>query len=903
MERARWERIQGLFHAAADRPLTEQRRFLEVACGGDDGLLADVLALLDEDARGTPSPLEHGVADVAMRVLSTTPPIASSQLGPYRLKGVLGEGGMGVVYLAERTDLGSLVAIKLLSDALLSPARRERFAAEQRMLAKLDHPSIARLYDAGALDDGTPFFVMEYVDGKPLTEHCREKRTGLLERLRLFRALCEAVQFAHRHAIIHRDIKPSNVLVRRDGSVRLLDFGIAKHLEHLEPSTAAEKHRTETGMRMLTPAYAAPEQIQGDRVGIFSDVYSLGVVLYELLAGRLPTDRSRGRSAIADGEDRPAKEPDKPSAAARSPGEDAVSARPGAWADLDVLVLTAMHGEPQRRYGSVEALIRDIDHFLAGEPLEARPDSVGYRLRKFVTRHRRSVVAAGLGAVSIVSLVSFFIWRLTVERNYAKRQTAIAAHINQFLSSDLLEQSDPFQSGKSTETLLAAIERALPDIDRRFHDEPEVAARLHHTIARSLDARSDYALARDQYERAATLFNRVGGPRSEDAVLVRLQCANMEARSYAAGSLPRAREILAQQEAMIQTLDHPPAEIGIWRLAAKGMIAAIANEPKETIANYQAAISAAQHLSDFDPAVLQGFKERLLWGYVRAGQGPEAERVARELISETTKASGPTHSGVLRLRLKLAQALLIQNKHAEAIEEADALYPLISAALGPDHEVALQVLLTRANSEGTLERWEDSIRDDLEAHRIAMKKDGPLTFLALAPLSDAGLSECRAGRLAQGEAHSREAFDGSRTAFGDRAGMTGGAAYSLATCLVGLGRVDEASALFGNIDVRAVEQMAPASDWKADIALGQAEIALLRGDLGTARRLIDAAEPAYARPDADQYQKRKVGALRAALEAKSKATGEGSAERVGVGAPSGSGSGSGFGFGSATPPR
>ncbi|PYX33252.1 MAG: serine/threonine protein kinase [Acidobacteria bacterium] len=289
MDRSRWGRIQNLFHEAASLPPAEQQAFLESACGEDQSLVADVIALLHEDACAA-SLLDQPLAEVAHKVLaqdSHWPPF--HELGPYQIRKVLGEGGMGVVYLAERKDLGSLVALKLLRDAWLSPARRERFSAEQRTLAQLNHRSIARLYDADILSDGTPFFVMEYVEGLPLTDYCTQNKCSVERRLQFFRQVCEAVQYAHSNAVIHRDLKPSNILVRSDGTVRLLDFGIAKQIESLDVST---QQTTMTGLRLMTPAYAAPEQIRGQRVGVQSDVYSLGVILYELLCDRLPFDLS-----------------------------------------------------------------------------------------------------------------------------------------------------------------------------------------------------------------------------------------------------------------------------------------------------------------------------------------------------------------------------------------------------------------------------------------------------------------------------------------------------------------------------------------------------------------------------------------------------------------------------------
>src|ERR1700733_10918126 len=381
MDSSRWQKVQSLFHQAADLPESDRRGFLETECAGDPALINEVLMLLQEDSRGG-SLLDRDIAHVAHDVFHD--PSADSQpfkeFGPYRIIKMLGEGGMGVVYLAEREDLGSQVAIKILRDAWLSPARRARFAAEQRTLAQLNHPSIARLYDADTSPDGTPFFVMEYVEGIPLTNYCQQHRCPVAERLRLFREVCEAVLYAHQHAVIHRDLKPSNILVKPDGTVRLLDFGIAKHLENLGDSV----DQTMTGLRLMTPAYAAPEQIRGEQVGIQSDVYSLGIILYQLLAGRLPFDLAN-RAPVQAEKIITETTPAKPSAAAaekiaalwESGSRSKAAANRAQWADLDVLCLKAMHKDARRRYQSAEALIRDIDHYLKGEPLEARAGTPG----------------------------------------------------------------------------------------------------------------------------------------------------------------------------------------------------------------------------------------------------------------------------------------------------------------------------------------------------------------------------------------------------------------------------------------------------------------------------------------------------------------------------------------------
>ena len=492
MDSVRWERIQSLFHEVADLPEPDQRAFLKTACNGDEGLMAEVMALVDEDARGA-SLLDRDLAVVAHQVLDQANPasLPFKEFGPYRIKKALGEGGMGVVYLAERVDLGSLVAIKLLRDAWLSPARRERFASEQRTLAQLNHPSIARLYDADTLDDGTPWFVMEYVEGVPLTEYCVEHRCSIEERLRLFRAVCEAVQYAHQHAVIHRDLKPSNILVKADGSIRLLDFGIAKHLENLETPAKlgqtelgqTEKEQTMTGLRLMTPAYAAPEQVRGERLGMHSDVYSLGVILYELLAGEIPFNLSRKSPGEAESMIL-TQDPGRPSAVAKGAASIS-SVSKTAWVDLDVLCLTAMHKDTQRRYPSVEALIRDIDHYLKGEPLEARPDTFRYRLGKFVTRNRRTVTAAALVFTIVVGLVIFFTLRLAKARNAALEEAARTQRIQRFMMN-LFQGGDESVGPGDSMRVVTLLDRGVQEA-QTLNNDPKVQADLYQTLGTIYD--------------------------------------------------------------------------------------------------------------------------------------------------------------------------------------------------------------------------------------------------------------------------------------------------------------------------------------------------------------------------------------------------------------------------------
>jgi serine/threonine-protein kinase len=481
MNASRWERVQTVFHLAADLPEADRQPYVSAECSDDPTLAAEVMAMLEEDSRGG-SLLDRDVSHVARAMLdaAAAPVLPVDSFGPYRIVSMLGEGGMGVVYLAERADLGSQAAIKILRDAWLSPARRERFAAEQRTLAQLNHPSIARLYDADTLPDGTPWFVMEYVQGLPLTAYCDTHASTIPERLELFRDVCAAVQHAHAQAIIHRDLKPSNILVTADGTVKLLDFGIAKQLESLEADL------TRTGLRAMTPAYAAPEQVGAGRLGIHTDVYSLGVVLYELLAGRLPFDfaertPSEVERIIVE------EEPERPSVVARQTpalpiGSSRMqSASKAQWADLDVLCLTAMHKDPARRYASVEAMIRDVGHYLAGEPLEARPDTIGYRAGKFVRRNWRAVAMATVTLGMIVGLTVFYTVRLATARNLALAETARSQRIQRFMLDLFQGNEDEAVGPADSLRVVTLVDRGVQQM-RSLDLEPAVQADLFETL-------------------------------------------------------------------------------------------------------------------------------------------------------------------------------------------------------------------------------------------------------------------------------------------------------------------------------------------------------------------------------------------------------------------------------------
>ncbi len=485
MDRDRWERLQKVFLDAVECPEPVREAFVRVAACGDEELVRDVLAMLKGDVEAD-SIIDKGLASIAVNTVCASRDFLSSpEFAPYELQEFLGEGGMGVVYLARHRENGKLVAIKLLLDARLSPARRERFAREQRILANLDHRNIAQLYHSDVLADGTPWFAMEYVgprpgvsyDGAralPLDAWCRKHNCTMEARIRLFRAVCEAVQYVHGQLLIHRDLKPSNVLVTEDGTPKLIDFGIGKEQE----DERGVEVRTVAGPRLMTLAYAAPEQIRRSAALPTTDIYALGVILYVLIAGRHPYDFSHCTTGEAERKIIE-EEPQEPSVAAR---EDLVApaATKSQWEDLNALCLKAMHKEARRRYQTVEALIVDLDNYLEGRPLKARPDGFAYKASKFIGRNRRTIGAAALAASAIAAMVVFFTLRLTHARDAALAEAARTDRVERFML-DLLQNGDSEVGPPEDMRVSTLIERGVKETQAMDRD-PAIQGDLYQTL-------------------------------------------------------------------------------------------------------------------------------------------------------------------------------------------------------------------------------------------------------------------------------------------------------------------------------------------------------------------------------------------------------------------------------------
>ncbi|HTM34311.1 MAG TPA: tetratricopeptide repeat protein [Vicinamibacterales bacterium] len=632
MDPDRWHRIEEIFEAALGVADQHRAALIESACAGDEEMARSVRAMLAADAGSTL--LDADVASVARDVLVTPgDPAAASGIGPYRIKAVLGEGGSGVVYLAVRDDIGNDVAIKVLRDAWVSAHRRERFLAEQRTLARLNHPAIARILDAGVLEGGTPWFALELIDGLRLDEYCRQQVTGVLPLARLFRVICNAVQHAHERLIVHRDLKPSNILVTADGQPKLLDFGIARQLEEIGLASG------QTGpLRLLTPGYASPEELRGEAPGVRGDVYSLGKILSERLAELAP--------------------PSPATTAWRARWGDAFER--SAIRDLRLICDSASHPDPEQRYPTVEALARDLDAVVSRRPINARPATLGYRARKFVGRNAGRLAAIVIVLVVIGSLTAAYAERLSAARAATALQAARSERLLRFVLG-LFDGGDRGGAPPADLRVVSLLARGVSEA-RGLGDDPGAQTEMFHTLGLVYQELGDL----DNADRllADALEHRRAEPASQPEDVVSSLVAMSELRLDQA-RLDEAQPLAEEATARARESLRPAAPARVAALTALGRVQREKGEYETATATLREALAGVEDPADagrtFTDALFALSETRFYVGDLTG-----AETLSRQVLDLSRRFRGENHPRVADALLNLGAIATSRGQHEEA---------------------------------------------------------------------------------------------------------------------------------------------------------------------------------------------------------------------------------------------
>ena len=655
LDSERWRRVERILDAALTADPEDVPHRLDELCGGDLALREEVATLLAH--AGTPHrfldspPVALAAAVVAeRREEEAAVEWTGRHIGAYRIVREIGRGGMARVFLAERVagDFDQRVALKLLRPGLDAEIDRDRFRAERQILATLNHPNIARLFDGGVTADGQHYLVLEHVDGEPIDEYCESHALTTRERLALFLRVIDAVKYAHRNLIVHRDLKPSNILIDREGRVKLLDFGLAKLLQPISELEAAP--HTRTHQRWLTPEYAAPEQILGGPISTLTDVYQLGAVLYRLLAGTPPFARDASfhelEAAVIG------REPDPPSAAVH---RTSLAKQRPLRGDIDAIVLKALRKEPEERYASAESMGDDIRRHLSGLPVLARRQTVGYRTRRFIRRNRRETIGATLLALSLVvgALVAVVEARhAAVQRARAEAASRDAAGVTAFVLG-LFEASAPGEARGDTLTAGELVRRGVARA-AQLRDNPaeqagmlEVTSRLYFGLGRFTDAY-------DGLERALSLRQAARKPNQLALAGTFLQLSQTlialarlpQADSAAHAALDLQRRVLGPGDPALAATLHRLGDIAVYR----GDLKLAEDYHRRALALRIESLGPGDSLTAMSHLYVGGILSR-------RGQTVDAEREFRRALAIDERVHGPYHAETADAVLQLAYLL------------------------------------------------------------------------------------------------------------------------------------------------------------------------------------------------------------------------------------------------------
>jgi serine/threonine-protein kinase len=789
----RWQVINDILIEARSRAPDERPAFLDEACGDDEELREEVRTLLDA-AGDHEHVFDHGAAALVPSLGREQPPASPSEapelgrrVGPYRLQERIGEGGTSVVYRAVRADgqFERTVAVKILRSRVGSDdGAADRFRAERQILASLSHPHLAEVYDGGVLDDGRPFLAMEFVDGRPITDHCRAEGLSVDERLRLFRQAADAVQAAHEQLVVHRDLKPSNVLVERTtGQVKLLDFGIAKILGELPGGPVPS---TQTGRQPMTPAYAAPEQVKGDGISVATDTYALGVLGYELLTDCRPHGEDESSPyAVA----RAVCEDDPPPPSTVVETDECRAALKG---DLDAIVMTALRKQPDGRYDTVDALLDDVDRYLANRPVRAQRGGWPYRTRKFVQRNRTALVGTVTALLLLTGFAVYHVQRLSAERDRARRAAQKAEQVSAFLT-DLFKANDPYEGADDPVTLREVLRQGRNKVQEDLAGQPAVQAGVLTVLGEVYRNQAQYDSARTVLDQALRLRRR-----SDEAGPLKV------AESWSAlGTLFRKTGRLdtaaaAQRNALRLRRQHLPDDHEKVAASMNDLAAVLydAGRLDEAAPLYREALAINRdRLGDDHPNVAVSLNN-LAGLYYDQGRMEKAEELYRETLALDRQHYGDTHPYVATDLSSLGLTLYEQEQYEEAEKMLRRSLDIRREELGethPDVAITLHNLAYLCMDTGRLDEAEESFRAALRIRRDRL--DPPHPRLA-SNLHGLGTLYRRLDRPDEAERYFREAIAMQTELTGSPSTETAEMKMSLADLLASNARYEEAESTY-----------------------------------------------------------------------------------------------------------
>lgn len=715
--------------------------------------------------------LRRAIGAVAGEIVDGSPaPWQGRRLGAYLIEDRIAAGGMGVVYRARRADeqFERRVAIKVLGNTLVSDDAQRRFRTERQILANFSHPNIAQLLDGGTTDEGVPYLVMEYIEGLAIDEFCTRNNLGIPDRLRLFVQVCMAVQYAHQRLIVHRDIKASNVLVTAGGVPKLLDFGIAKLLEGAEGVAAASQ--TVADVRLLTPRNASPEQVRGAPITTASDLYSLGVLLYELLAGQPPYEVSHLtptelQITICE------RDPDPP-------GKKCKLA-----ADLDNIVMTALRKEPERRYASVTALADDIARFLENRPVRARADAWSYRAGKFLRRNWIATSGAAAVCLVIATLVIFYTLRLAAERDRAEIAAAKAREVAEFLT-DIFRGAKPSVAQGQQLTAIELLDRGSQQINERFADQPVVRSDLLATMATTYKDLAAYDRSGPLYEQSLAIRDAEGLHETRDYASILYSLANL--RRFEG----RFAESERHFKEVLRILDHVspgPNEDAAQTLTHLGTLYYEAGRMAESLEVQRRAFTLSTSLHGENSTEAADKMNNLALVLMELDRFGEAEQHLRRALAIRHERLGERHPSYLTTHYNLALVLKATARLDEAERILREVIAMREVVLGSDHVYVGTALTALGDVLTELHRF-DEARQVLErALRVLTGKFGADHWRVAGAFRELGDLSLEQGDGAGAMAPLRRALAINTSTYGEQSVSAQQVRVMLATALLAQG--------------------------------------------------------------------------------------------------------------------